>query len=470
MSESSNSRSLTIQMHTLIDSVVLDVEGTKTGADLLDMYASEMGQKVGVEKDVILKTCISVTPFYPARPSPAPVTTSSSVGMPAPTNASLSTIFAGETGLCMVNVTSAHHIFRLLKNYEQKVATNNQLTEENTMLQEKVTQLQHQLALAELLQEEDTKPKKPQRKKGKSQKSGAASVGGSSTPSDPLALLTETVANLQKAMTEEREAMTEEHEARQKVEATLANLQKAMTEEREAMTEEREKVANLQKAMTEEREARQKVEATLANLQKAMTEEREAMTEEREKVANLQKAMTEEREARQKVEATLASERDEHLWQLSDVTGRTGELEQWAVTADPEILDRIRLRTLVDEGQAKLARFAGLVSEKETTSYASMTWRLKLKGEDGEPAADDARLLTARSLLTGRGGIIPQAIQVLVDNKDAMRLLTETNSSIRNWGNHFAHHLASKSLLRDIVGRTVKPAEDKKDPRHPAAG
>ncbi|KAH9475086.1 hypothetical protein JR316_0012192 [Psilocybe cubensis] len=327
----------------------------------------------------------------------------------------------------------------------------NQLTEENTMLQEKVTQLQRQLALAELLEEEDTKPKKPQRKKGNSQKSGAASVGGSSTPSDPLALLTETVANLQKAMTEEREkmanlrkAMTEEREAMTEECEKVANLQKAMTEEREALTEECEKVANLQKAMmTEEREARQKVEATLANLQKAMTEERE-------KVANLQKAMTEEREAWQKVEATLASERDERLWQLSEVAGRTGELEQWAVTADPEILDRIRLRSLLDEGQAKLARFAGLVSEKDTTSYASMTWRLKLKGEDGEPAADDARLRTARSLLTGRGGIIPQAIQVLVDNKDAMRLLTETKSSIRNWGNHFAHHLASK------------PAEDKK--------
>ncbi|KAH9476114.1 hypothetical protein JR316_0011685 [Psilocybe cubensis] len=310
---------------------------------------------------------------------PAPVTTSSSVGMPAPANASLSTIFAGETGLCMVNVTSAHPMFRLVKNYEQKVTTNNQLTEENTMLQEKVTQLQRQLALAELLQEEDTKPKKPQRKKGNSQKSGAASVGGSSTPSDPLALLTETVANLQKAMTEERE--------------TVANLQKAMTEQRE-------------------------------------------------KVANLQKAMTEEREAWQKVEATLASERDERLWQLSDVARRTGELEQWAVTADPEILDRIRLRSLLDEGQAKLARFAGLVSEKDTTSYASMTWRLKLKGEDGEPAADDARLRTARSLLTGRGGIIPQAIQV-GDNPWRSNETLNTNRVVSNTSDHLTSELQS---------------------------
>lgn len=50
---------------------------------------------------------------------------------------------------------------------------------------------------------------------------------------------------------------------------------------------------------------------------------------------------------------------------------------------------------------------------------------------------------------------------MLMSNANAMRLLTERESSIRKKGNFVAHQLGNLTLFKDIIEQAVKSAQDK---------
>lgn len=118
---------------------------------------------------------------------------------------------------------------------------------------------------------------------------------------------------------------------------------------------------------------------------------------------------------------------------------------------DPLLLDRIRLRSLLDAGQAKLAHFAGLVSPNNILT-PSAAWRTKLNACG--KYSDELHLRVAQDLVDSQG-LPPPPIARLSKNAQAMRLLTERKSSIRRQGNSVAHQLVNGSVLREIIGRSV---------------
>ena len=127
---------------------------------------------------------------------------------------------------------------------------------------------------------------------------------------------------------------------------------------------------------------------------------------------------------------------------------------------DPKFLDRIRLRALLDKGQSVLARFIGCSADPDV-SAASMAWRIKLNGSSEQKGSDEQRLKTAHDLLSAQRKI-PNQIQKLMADNNAMRLLTQRTSTIRRQGNEVAHRLVDSSLLRQIAERASSlSSEDK---------
>lgn len=125
------------------------------------------------------------------------------------------------------------------------------------------------------------------------------------------------------------------------------------------------------------------------------------------------------------------------------------------IPQDPMFLTRLHLRTLLDRGQAELAAFVRLPPRGDISP--SGLWRIFLGGEDGR-RPDDERLQVARRALTARRAQTPtqQHIQAVLDNPDAMRLLTERNSAIRQSGNYVAHQLMDESFLQEGVTRITE--------------
>ena len=117
----------------------------------------------------------------------------------------------------------------------------------------------------------------------------------------------------------------------------------------------------------------------------------------------------------------------------------------------PLLLDQICLRSLLDAGQAKLAHFAGLVSDNNILT-PSAAWRMKLNACG--KYSDELCLRVAQELVGSQGLPPPPPIASLSKNAQAMHL-TERKSSIRRQGNSVAHQLVNGSVLREIIGRSV---------------
>jgi len=118
-------------------------------------------------------------------------------------------------------------------------------------------------------------------------------------------------------------------------------------------------------------------------------------------------------------------------------------------------LTRLHLRTLLDRGQAELAAFVRLPPRGDISS--SGFWQIFLGGEDGR-RPDDERLQVAQRALTAHRAQTPtpRYIQAVLDNPDAMRLLTERNSAVRQSGNYAAHRLMDESFLQESVTRITE--------------
>jgi hypothetical protein len=96
------------------------------------------------------------------------------------------------------------------------------------------------------------------------------------------------------------------------------------------------------------------------------------------------------------------------------------------------MLDRIKLRHLLNKGQEMLALAAGLTQDP---FGASLVWREALGISDDS----SARLERARALLYTPGIQLDRSTQTFVSGNDGMRLVIEANSLIRQRGDRVAH-------------------------------
>ena len=98
------------------------------------------------------------------------------------------------------------------------------------------------------------------------------------------------------------------------------------------------------------------------------------------------------------------------------------------------MINSIRLRNLLDRGQAKLAQAAGLVPETRVPGITAMAalWRSELNGGNifSKTQSDQNRLDIAYKLFQGRDPLSEELKKLLL-NKSVMTLLTEKESITR---------------------------------------
>ena len=112
-------------------------------------------------------------------------------------------------------------------------------------------------------------------------------------------------------------------------------------------------------------------------------------------------------------------------------------------TQDTQALDRIKLRNLLDQAQAKLARATGLVQSLNEDYLASRRWREEMSNHVNKESW--ARVLLAQTEVTIGGQ--------LLDSHSALRLVCERDSVIRRRGDQVAHGSIDPANYTDAVGR-----------------
>ncbi|PBK59302.1 hypothetical protein ARMSODRAFT_966963 [Armillaria solidipes] len=109
------------------------------------------------------------------------------------------------------------------------------------------------------------------------------------------------------------------------------------------------------------------------------------------------------------------------------------DIRGWLVTNDTKYMDRLRLRYILDLGQARLARFADLPIDLPQSQHAralSRAWRTHL----AQCTDDDDRLARARELL-----IACPDVETTSMPDSVMQFFTDYPSNIRNAGDRTAH-------------------------------
>lgn len=125
------------------------------------------------------------------------------------------------------------------------------------------------------------------------------------------------------------------------------------------------------------------------------------------------------------------------------------------------MINSIRLRNLLDRGQAKLAQAAGLVPETRVPGITAMAalWRSELNGGNifSKTQSDQNRLDIAYKLFQGRDPLSEELKKLLL-NKSVMTLLTEKESITRKVGNTAAHGPIKPEIMKDAVERQAGDA------------
>jgi len=197
-----------------------------------------------------------------------------------------------------------------------------------------------------------------------------------------------------------------------------------------------------------------------AKFEEKLGDERVKIVKLEEKLIKLKEKLEDEHAERRN---QIAAEKTERIERMNDFADRADDLEGWVMTKNPEYLDRIRLRALLDHGQAALAKFIGCIppslgSEPVSISRMSQAWRSKLDHPDSK--SDKDRLAVAITLLSACS-IIPDPIRKLMQDDNTMRVLTEKGSNVRRLGNNTAHMLVDVEALKKIVDRSTFKKADK---------
>ena len=101
-------------------------------------------------------------------------------------------------------------------------------------------------------------------------------------------------------------------------------------------------------------------------------------------------------------------------------------------------MDKIRLRNIIDQAQAKLAYEARLVSDQATLG-ASLRWREKL------PNGNIPKRLKAANKNVHDAGLASGALLDLLNSVEGMALVSENNSRVRHLGDSIAHERITES-------------------------
>ncbi|KAK0222601.1 hypothetical protein EDD85DRAFT_260799 [Armillaria nabsnona] len=159
-----------------------------------------------------------------------------------------------------------------------------------------------------------------------------------------------------------------------------------------------------------------RLDALLGKIEDLTTDSNEL----KDKVATSEK-LSEEQDA----EITVLKDRVAALERLSEEQDAAYEdVHGWLVTNDIKYMDRLRLRQILDMGQARLARFANLPIDPAQSRSAvalSRVWRARLAG----CVDNDDRLQTARQLLIDCGDVETTSM-----SDGSLRLFTEYPSDI----------------------------------------
>ena len=234
-------------------------------------------------------------------------------------------------------------------------------------------------------------------------------------------------------------ATVKQEEERQQVE----NLQAKWEEERRREKAEREAERKLDEARWEARwEAKRDEERKREAAAREEERKREAAVREEERKCEKSERCLEKVEADKKYEDLRR-----HLLEVEEMTMDTvgwiahnvhprcfkhSHETDYQKKKDTKMLDRIKLRHLLNKAQEMLALAAGLTQEP---FGASLFWREAL----GTPDDTSARLTQARALLCAPGIQLDRSTERFVSSDDGMRLVVEANSPIRQRGDRVAH-------------------------------
>ena len=117
------------------------------------------------------------------------------------------------------------------------------------------------------------------------------------------------------------------------------------------------------------------------------------------------------------------------------------------------MLDRIKLRHLLNKGQEMLAIAVGLTN---STFGASFAWREALGPSDDL----STRLAAARALLNGPGISLDQPTRAFVSSPEGLSLAVEAKSSIRLRGDKVAHPVTvPRTHFDGPISRNPFPSE-----------
>ena len=91
----------------------------------------------------------------------------------------------------------------------------------------------------------------------------------------------------------------------------------------------------------------------------------------------------------------------------------------------------------------------------------SQAWRSKLDHPNSTTRISDKDCLAVAITLLSACSTIPDPIRKLMQDDNAMRVLTEKRSKVRRLGNNVAHMLVDVEALKEIVDRSTFKKADK---------
>jgi len=446
-------------------------------------YASITAEKYHFDRKKLLQSIKRVVPFIPVRSVvDSGVGQVSQVGQGILPSSMLKDVFDNtgphnDTGIFMLSVTAEHPMFNIVRLYnDERLIT----AELNT----KVSDLEKNAAPVTVTAQASNKPKKAAKKKKKNKATPMVSNSGdiglaiedSNISADDVSTVAENIdddsapatlkqlqdyiATMEKKMGDERAKMEAKFgeklgDERAKMEAKFGEKlgdERAKMEANfgEKLGDERAKIeANFGEKLGDERA---KMEAKFGE---KLEEQRAQIAELEEEQIKMEKKLEDERAERRN---HIAAEKTERMEEMKDLANRADDLEGWVTTKNPEYLDRIRLRALLDHGQAALAEFIGCVppsSEAVSISRMSQAWRSKLDLPNSTMRRSDKDRLEAAITLLSACSTIPDPIRKLMQDDNAMRVLTEKSSNVRRLGNNVAHELVDIEALKGIVERST---------------
>ncbi|KAK0444067.1 hypothetical protein EV421DRAFT_1903185 [Armillaria borealis] len=163
------------------------------------------------------------------------------------------------------------------------------------------------------------------------------------------------------------------------IHAILESFQKASNSQFEAFKEEFEKTNNSKLDALQQRVA--------------------VVEEDNEDLREQVKTLTEEGENRDQEIAALKSERVVLRGRIAELERGHEDIHGWLSDKDTEYMDRIRLRHILDCGQARLARIAKVPVSVDFPPQSPADWSRAWRARLAQCADNDERLATAWSLL-----------------------------------------------------------------------